>query len=147
MRPHRVLFIPELLKNILSFLDRLDNVINACVCKQWSEIALDLIWREVNNLPRLLTLLRPYKTRGVSNVRQIFSEYLPGLDMFYVGLRRTARLKGLGEISEVCRSRAYFAIRGGKSRLFHHARRYGQDEDDAGSAPESAHSGVALWQH
>ncbi|OAX37634.1 hypothetical protein K503DRAFT_719480 [Rhizopogon vinicolor AM-OR11-026] len=66
MQPHRVLFIPELLQNILSFMDRADNVFNACVCKQWSEIALDLIWREVNDLPRLLGLLRPCQRRGAS---------------------------------------------------------------------------------
>ncbi|KAG0698783.1 hypothetical protein DFH29DRAFT_939829 [Suillus ampliporus] len=64
MQPHRVLFIPELLDIILSFMDGDDHIINACVCKQWSEIALDFIWREVDNLPRLLTLLRPYKTKG-----------------------------------------------------------------------------------
>src|SRR5882757_1475449 len=108
MQPHRVLFIPELLQNILSFMDRADNVFNACVCKQWSEIALDLIWREVNDLPRLLGLLRPCQRRGASTVRHLFSKCLPRLDMFHVGFRRTTRLKGLGEISEVCRSCAYF---------------------------------------
>ncbi|KAG1744906.1 uncharacterized protein EDB91DRAFT_1121572 [Suillus paluster] len=64
MQPHRVLFIPELLDTILSFMDGDDHVINACVCRQWSEITLDCIWREVDDLPRLLTLLRPYKAKG-----------------------------------------------------------------------------------
>ncbi|OAX34058.1 hypothetical protein K503DRAFT_725012 [Rhizopogon vinicolor AM-OR11-026] len=66
MHPHMVLLIPELLENILSFVDRRENVINACVCKQWSEIAMDLVWREVESLPEFLTLLRPSQTRGVS---------------------------------------------------------------------------------
>ncbi|KAG1869261.1 hypothetical protein C8R48DRAFT_631791 [Suillus tomentosus] len=67
MQPHRVLFIPELLGIILSFVDEDDHVNNACVCKQWSEIALDIIWKEVDGLSRLLTLLRPYKITGRYN--------------------------------------------------------------------------------
>jgi len=59
MHPHTALLIPELLKNIFSFAERHDNVNHACVCKQWSEIALDLVWREVENILQLLTLLRP----------------------------------------------------------------------------------------
>lgn len=70
MQPHRVLFIPELLGIILSFVDEDDHVNNACVCKQWSEIALDIIWKEVDGLSRLLTLLRPYKITGRYNVRR-----------------------------------------------------------------------------
>jgi hypothetical protein len=131
MQPHRVLLIPELLQNILSFLDRADTVANACVCKQWSEIALDLIWREVNSLPRLLALLRPHQTCGFSVVRIHFSKCSPQLDMCDVGLRWTARLKGLGEISEVCQSCAYLAIPAEQNKLFHDAGRYGQGEDDA----------------
>ncbi|KAG2113408.1 uncharacterized protein F5147DRAFT_680821 [Suillus discolor] len=67
MQPHRVLFIPELLGIILSFVDEDDHVNNACVCKQWSEIALDIIWKEVDGLSRLLTLLRPYTITGRYN--------------------------------------------------------------------------------
>ncbi|OAX37481.1 hypothetical protein K503DRAFT_742642 [Rhizopogon vinicolor AM-OR11-026] len=61
MGPYRVLFIPELLDNILSFMNRDYNMINAHVCKQWSEIALDLVWWEVVNLHELLNILRPFK--------------------------------------------------------------------------------------
>ena len=56
---HRVLFIPELLDIIFGFLDRDTNVTNACVCKQWSEIALDVVWKEVNDLLHLFRLLKP----------------------------------------------------------------------------------------
>ncbi|OJA11880.1 hypothetical protein AZE42_10384 [Rhizopogon vesiculosus] len=63
MHPHTVLLIPELLEKIFSFVGRDDNVINACVCKQWSEITLDLVWKELKSLPQLLRLLRPYQKR------------------------------------------------------------------------------------
>lgn len=68
MQPHRVLFIPELLGIIFGFVDEDDHVNNACVCKQWSEIALDIIWWEVDDLSRLLALLRPYKIKGRYNL-------------------------------------------------------------------------------
>ncbi|KAJ8585696.1 hypothetical protein M405DRAFT_883697 [Rhizopogon salebrosus TDB-379] len=66
MHPHTVSLIPELLEKILNFMNRDHNVTNACVCKQWSEIALDIVWREVKSLPRLLGLLRPYEKRDAS---------------------------------------------------------------------------------
>jgi hypothetical protein len=56
---HRVLFIPELLDIIFNFLDRDANVANACVCKRWSEIALDVVWKEVDDLLHLFRLLKP----------------------------------------------------------------------------------------
>ncbi|OAX37635.1 hypothetical protein K503DRAFT_866734 [Rhizopogon vinicolor AM-OR11-026] len=63
MHPHTVLLIPELLEKIFSFVGRDANVINAYVCKQWSEIALDFVWKELKSLPQLLRLLRPYQKR------------------------------------------------------------------------------------
>jgi hypothetical protein len=77
MHPHTVSLIPELLEKILNFMNRDHNVTNACVCKQWSEIALDIIWREVKSLPRLLGLLRPYEKRDASFVRDLFSKSPP----------------------------------------------------------------------
>jgi hypothetical protein len=56
---HPVLSIPELLDLIFSFMDRASNVNNACVCRQWSEIALDNLWREVDNLLLLFSVLAP----------------------------------------------------------------------------------------
>ena len=56
---HRVLFIPELLDIIFNFLNRDANVSNACVCKRWSEIALDVVWKEVDDLLHLFRLLKP----------------------------------------------------------------------------------------
>lgn len=63
---HRVLAIPELLALIFSHLDRQSNAINACISKQWSNIALDTIWADVDDLHRLFSLLVPLtKVRGV----------------------------------------------------------------------------------
>jgi len=69
MHPHTALLIPELLRNIFSFADRNDNVSHACVCKQWSDIALDFVWKEVENILQLLTLLRPCQSNGGDHVR------------------------------------------------------------------------------
>ncbi|RDB16527.1 hypothetical protein Hypma_002894 [Hypsizygus marmoreus] len=56
---HRVLDIPELLDMILRFLDDASNASNARVCKQWSEMALDILWHDVRDLHRLFGLLAP----------------------------------------------------------------------------------------
>ncbi|KAJ7178566.1 hypothetical protein C8R43DRAFT_973786 [Mycena crocata] len=55
----RVLDIPELLDMIFGHLDNPSNASNASVCKRWSGIALDTLWREVDNLYRLFTILTP----------------------------------------------------------------------------------------
>jgi hypothetical protein len=116
MQPHRVLFIPELLGIILSFVDEDDYVSIACVCKQWSEITLDVIWREVDDLSRLLSLLRPYKIRGRYNVRHpvTLTVLLLICFRFVLVIRWAARLKGLGKIPEVCQPRPHSAIRAGQ---------------------------------
>ncbi|KAH7886716.1 hypothetical protein F5I97DRAFT_2017911 [Phlebopus sp. FC_14] len=56
---HRVLFTPELLHLIFNTLDKTANTRNACVCKQWFEIALDHIWEKVDGLFHLFRLLKP----------------------------------------------------------------------------------------
>ncbi|KAI0320857.1 hypothetical protein OF83DRAFT_1168946 [Amylostereum chailletii] len=60
---HRVLAIPELLGLIFSFGDRLMHYNSVLVCKQWSNIALDSLWREVDDLYHLLQLLCPMVDR------------------------------------------------------------------------------------
>ncbi|KIJ12828.1 hypothetical protein PAXINDRAFT_82284 [Paxillus involutus ATCC 200175] len=57
----RVFFIPELVDIIFNFLDRKTNVTNALVCKQWSRIASDVIWKEVDNLIQLFSHLKPIR--------------------------------------------------------------------------------------
>ena len=56
---HRVLRIPELLQMIFSILDPPSNTVNARVCKQWSDIALDILWREIDELYVLFKILAP----------------------------------------------------------------------------------------
>ncbi|KAJ7127121.1 hypothetical protein C8R44DRAFT_874200 [Mycena epipterygia] len=63
---NRVLDIPELLDMIFGFLDDPSNAANASVCKRWSEIALDTLWREVDDLHRLFAILGPLKQLGES---------------------------------------------------------------------------------
>jgi F-box-like len=58
---HRALRIPELLDMIFRFLDDASNASNARVCRQWSEIALDTLWRDVNDFFRLFGLLAPLR--------------------------------------------------------------------------------------
>ncbi|KAM5545509.1 hypothetical protein V8D89_000547 [Ganoderma adspersum] len=54
---HRVLAIPEIVELVFSFLDDAERANNARVSKGWSEVALDLLWRSVDDLPRLFGLL------------------------------------------------------------------------------------------
>ncbi|KIJ94186.1 hypothetical protein K443DRAFT_683973 [Laccaria amethystina LaAM-08-1] len=58
---HRVLCIPELLTMIFRFLSRESNAENARVCRRWSDIALDALWRVVDDPPRLFGLLAPLR--------------------------------------------------------------------------------------
>ncbi len=51
--------IDELLAMIFSYLDDRALARAACVCKHWSEIALDCLWFEVNDLKRVLSVLAP----------------------------------------------------------------------------------------
>ena len=53
--------VNELIAMILAFLDNHSLAISARVCKKWREIALDLLWREVDDLHRLFTTLSPYR--------------------------------------------------------------------------------------
>ncbi|KAH9850858.1 hypothetical protein C2E23DRAFT_833106 [Lenzites betulinus] len=56
----RVLAIPEILELVFSFLDqRKDVAKTALVCRNWSEVALDNLWRDVDNIHRLFGLLAP----------------------------------------------------------------------------------------
>jgi len=60
---HRVLTIPELLDTIFSNLGHSSNLNNSLVCRSWSEIALDALWRYVGDLQRLFNILAPLRER------------------------------------------------------------------------------------
>lgn len=65
----RVGSIPELLDLIFDHLDPTFNANNAVVCKVWSEVARDKLWREVCSPTRLLSILAPISTfTGVSSM-------------------------------------------------------------------------------
>ncbi|KAI0750481.1 hypothetical protein C8Q74DRAFT_1374059 [Fomes fomentarius] len=51
--------IDELLLMIFSYLDQPTLARAACVSKHWSDIALDSLWFEVNDLKKVLTVLAP----------------------------------------------------------------------------------------
>ncbi|KAL1709472.1 hypothetical protein EV121DRAFT_286539 [Schizophyllum commune] len=55
----RVLQIPEILDIMISFLEQKEHLGCALVCRQWCEIALDALWRVVDDLPRLFGILAP----------------------------------------------------------------------------------------
>ncbi|KAL6298455.1 hypothetical protein BKA93DRAFT_835607 [Sparassis latifolia] len=52
--------INELLIMVLAHLDMRSLARSACVCMRWSEIALDMLWRDVDDLMQLLALLAPF---------------------------------------------------------------------------------------
>jgi len=58
----RVISIPELLDLIFDHVDPVSNANNAVVCKVWSEVARDKLWREVCNPRQLLSILAPVST-------------------------------------------------------------------------------------
>ncbi|KAK2467602.1 hypothetical protein APHAL10511_000457 [Amanita phalloides] len=65
----RVLLIPELLDMIFSYLDLANNAANARVCRRWSDVALDLLWREVEDMYRLFSLLVPLQLTDTSEYK------------------------------------------------------------------------------
>ncbi|TDL16797.1 hypothetical protein BD410DRAFT_901830 [Rickenella mellea] len=56
---HRALTIPELLDIIFSSTNELANARAVSVCKTWSGVARDALWRDVRGLHRLFCLLAP----------------------------------------------------------------------------------------
>lgn len=73
----RVPAIPELLQEIFSLSDLALKAVNARVCQHWSNLASDILWKNVNNpsfgfyglslvSTRLFCLDQKYKTHGVS---------------------------------------------------------------------------------
>lgn len=63
MHAKHVLFIVELQIQILSFLNARCLLQAALVCKQWSEVALDLLWHVLHDLHPLISLLAPVVTK------------------------------------------------------------------------------------
>ncbi|KAF7985438.1 hypothetical protein HWV62_5171 [Athelia sp. TMB] len=60
---HRILAIPELLDIILAHLDTPNTAACAAVCKPWSDVALNALWADVDDLQRLIAILVPLTVR------------------------------------------------------------------------------------
>ncbi|KAF4598170.1 hypothetical protein EYR38_006566 [Pleurotus pulmonarius] len=75
----RALAIPELLSSICQLLGPKDILSNACVCKKWSNVALDVLWKEVDDIHNLLSLLAPLEHKAGQGYIQKFSRSIePG---------------------------------------------------------------------
>jgi hypothetical protein len=79
----RVLFIPELVDIIFNLLDRKTNATNALVCKQWSQIALDVVWKEVDDLLQLFRLLKPIRLDLHKSEEELYAFYVSHLKSYY----------------------------------------------------------------
>lgn len=72
----RVLEIPEIIEQILSYLENDEKLRVAPVCKRWSDIALNLVWRRVDDIIHLLRGLAPMvpkERRYVSSFLRVIS--------------------------------------------------------------------------
>ncbi|KAF5328409.1 hypothetical protein D9619_013304 [Psilocybe cf. subviscida] len=68
----RVVCVTELVDIIFSFLDGPDNARNARVCKTWSNIALKIIWEEVDDLVALFSILSPMVAGNQPERRDVY---------------------------------------------------------------------------
>ncbi|KAH9884520.1 hypothetical protein C8Q73DRAFT_660877 [Cubamyces lactineus] len=118
----RVLAIPEILELVFSFLDAGGKSRCACVCKQWSEVALDTLWRDVDDLRRLFGLLAPIENPHAPEESDRFVRPIEPSDwsrfMRYARRIRTLsvlpaddeRIRGALVFDEVARTRTTFNI-------------------------------------
>ncbi|KAI0324707.1 hypothetical protein GY45DRAFT_1288459 [Cubamyces sp. BRFM 1775] len=118
----RVLAIPEILELVFSFLDASGKSRCACVCKQWSEVALDALWRDVDSLRRLFGLLAPIESPPAPEDSNRFVRPIEPSDwsrfMRYARRIRTLsvlpaddeRIRGALVFDEVARTRTTFNI-------------------------------------
>ncbi|KAF5366773.1 hypothetical protein D9758_006494 [Tetrapyrgos nigripes] len=63
-KPHPLFELPELLRIIIENLGREDQVRCALMNQSWSEVALDVIWVEIDDLRLLLNALSPLKKKS-----------------------------------------------------------------------------------
>ena len=66
----RFFSIREILEVVFDSLEPHSNATNAQVCKFWSEIALDLLWKHVDKFHHLINILGSTRTAGRYLVRQ-----------------------------------------------------------------------------
>ncbi|OSC97257.1 hypothetical protein PYCCODRAFT_1419774 [Trametes coccinea BRFM310] len=114
----RVLAIPEILELVFSFLSTKNTANCACVCKRWSEIALDTLWRDVDDIRRLFGLLAPIEHGATPDdphhfPRPLeptdwarFMRYAPRVRTLSVTAINDSRLRGQLVFDEVARTRS-----------------------------------------
>ncbi|KAI0773038.1 hypothetical protein BD413DRAFT_690697 [Trametes elegans] len=85
----RVLGIPEILELVFSFLETKDAAQCARVCKGWSAIALDSLWRDVDDLHRLFSLLAPIVARETPDCPDVNA--LPVVSVVSCGSAQTSQ--------------------------------------------------------
>ena len=71
----RVLGTPELLQRIFSLLDLASNAANARVCQRWFDLALEILWRNVDNPYFLFKILAPLKKSSGSGKHYVCISY------------------------------------------------------------------------
>ncbi|KAG9010552.1 hypothetical protein FRB93_003820 [Tulasnella sp. JGI-2019a] len=70
--------IPEILSQVLDFAGDSDKVASALVCRTWSSVALDAVWRDLKNLVQLLYLIGDVK--AVHNLETMELEFSQSLE-------------------------------------------------------------------
>jgi hypothetical protein len=70
---NHVLRTPELLGTIFGVMGKSSNARNAAVCKLWHGLALDSLWRDVDDISPLFSNLAPIKQEGRNYVSHSFS--------------------------------------------------------------------------
>jgi len=76
---NRVTSAPELLRLLFEYSSREDNIQNAAVCRTWSEVSLDVLWHDVDELRAFFNTLSP-----IIKKKYINSKITSGISYGYV---------------------------------------------------------------
>lgn len=69
------LSISEVLRYIFKYLDNADRATAACVCHTWVEVALDILWENLESAHPIMALLGPISFHEDGWVRKLFLLY------------------------------------------------------------------------
>lgn len=82
---HRALIIPEILQVIFEGLEPGSNTLNAQVCKDWLNIALDAVWKEAE--PKIFLSLAPAEI-SADEVPEIVSDQALCFPIYWANVLR-----------------------------------------------------------
>lgn len=71
-----VLSISEILRCIFKYLDNADRATAACVCRTWVEVALDVLWENLESPHPIMALLGPISFHEDGWVRKALLPYV-----------------------------------------------------------------------